>query len=179
MSDSMILLGSVQRPQLQSMLNQHLQKAYQVSSQAESEDALVGRPETPAQEYVVVFLLLLSFSFYLPSFPASLLSFNSFLSSLRFYPSPLPSSLPSFHPFILLPFFLSSFLPSFLRSLPASLPPSLPPFLLSSLLSSFPPSFPPSLPPSFLPSLLPSLPPSFLPSLPPSFYCLLSLYHSS
>lgn len=43
--DSMILLGSIQRPQLQSLLNQHMQKMFQTSSQAESENAM--RPETP------------------------------------------------------------------------------------------------------------------------------------
>ena len=41
----MILLGSIQRPQLQSLLNQHMQKMFQTSSHAESEDAV--RPETP------------------------------------------------------------------------------------------------------------------------------------
>lgn len=45
--DSMILLGSIQRPQLQSLLNQHMQKLLQTSSNAESEDALCARPETP------------------------------------------------------------------------------------------------------------------------------------
>lgn len=45
--DSMILLGSIQRPQLQSLLNQHMQKAFQTSSQAESESAVCSRPETP------------------------------------------------------------------------------------------------------------------------------------
>ncbi|XP_078374298.1 chloride channel protein 2-like isoform X2 [Oculina patagonica] len=45
--DSMILLGSIQRPQLQSLLNQHMQKMFQTSSNAESEDALCARPETP------------------------------------------------------------------------------------------------------------------------------------
>lgn len=45
--DSMILLGSIQRPQLQSLLNQHMQKLFQTSSNAESEDALCVRPETP------------------------------------------------------------------------------------------------------------------------------------
>ena len=45
--DSMILLGSIQRPQLQSLLNLHMQKLYQSSSNAESEDALCARPETP------------------------------------------------------------------------------------------------------------------------------------
>ena len=43
----MILLGSIQRPQLQSLLNQHMQKLYQTSSNAESEDALCVRSETP------------------------------------------------------------------------------------------------------------------------------------
>lgn len=45
--DSMILLGSIQRPQLQSLLNLHMQKLYQSSSNAESEDALCARPESP------------------------------------------------------------------------------------------------------------------------------------
>lgn len=45
--DSMILLGSIQRPQLQSLLNQHMQKAFQTNSQAESESAVCSRPETP------------------------------------------------------------------------------------------------------------------------------------
>ena len=45
--DSMILLGSIQRPQLQSLLNLHMQKLYKSSSNAESEDALCARPETP------------------------------------------------------------------------------------------------------------------------------------
>ncbi|KAJ7393609.1 Chloride channel protein 2 [Desmophyllum pertusum] len=46
--DSMILLGSIQRPQLQSLLNQHMHKMFQASSNAESEDALYSaRAETP------------------------------------------------------------------------------------------------------------------------------------
>ncbi|XP_074626066.1 chloride channel protein 2-like isoform X1 [Acropora palmata] len=45
--DSMILLGSIQRPQLQSLLNQHMQKMMQTSSQAESEGAVCTRPDTP------------------------------------------------------------------------------------------------------------------------------------
>lgn len=45
--DSMILLGSIQRPQLQSLLNQHMQKMMQASSQAESEGAVCTRPDTP------------------------------------------------------------------------------------------------------------------------------------
>ena len=43
----MILLGSIQRPQLQSLLNQHMQKVFQTSSQAESDDAVCTQPETP------------------------------------------------------------------------------------------------------------------------------------
>lgn len=45
--DSMILLGSIQRPQLQSLLNLHMQKVYQTSSQAESEGSVGTRPVTP------------------------------------------------------------------------------------------------------------------------------------
>ncbi|XP_031572217.1 chloride channel protein 2-like [Actinia tenebrosa] len=45
--DSMILLGSIQRPQLISLLNQHLNKSLQVSSRAESEDVLCSRPGSP------------------------------------------------------------------------------------------------------------------------------------
>lgn len=43
----MILLGSIQRPQLQSLLNLHMQKVYQTSSQAESEGSVGTRPVTP------------------------------------------------------------------------------------------------------------------------------------